>query len=323
MERTTLGRTGLRVSVAGLGCGGSSSIGMGTGKSRKESVAVVRTALDLGINLIDTAARYGTEEIVGEAIAAVPRDSFFISTKARAHEDNAEDPLPPADLVDSLEASLRRLGTDTIDVFHVHGVLPQHYDYVRENVVPLLIAEKDKGKIRHLGITEFGSMDPRQGMLSRAVEDDCWEVMMVAFHMMNQKPRQRVFAHTLRQGIGTLIMFAVRRIFSRPERLREAISELVADGRVPERLAAGDDPLGFLVRSGGADSVIDAAYRFARHEPGADVVLTGTGDIDHLRANVASILRPPLPAEDLETLETLFGDLEGVGLDRPTPAAPN
>ena len=86
MERTTLGRTGLQVSVAGLGCG-SSSIGMG--KSRKESIAVVRTALDLGVNLIDTAARYGTEKIVGEAIAAVPRDSFFISTKARAHEDRA------------------------------------------------------------------------------------------------------------------------------------------------------------------------------------------------------------------------------------------
>ena len=87
MERTTLGRTGLQVSVAGLGCDGSSSIGMG--KSRKESIAVVRTALDLGVNLIDTAARYGTEEIVGEAIAAVPRNSFFISAKARAHEDRA------------------------------------------------------------------------------------------------------------------------------------------------------------------------------------------------------------------------------------------
>lgn len=85
-ERTTLGQTGLQASVAGLGCD-SSSIGMG--KNRKEPIAVVRTALDLGVNLIDTAARYGTEETVGEAISTVLRDSFLISTKARAHEDRA------------------------------------------------------------------------------------------------------------------------------------------------------------------------------------------------------------------------------------------
>jgi aryl-alcohol dehydrogenase-like predicted oxidoreductase len=319
MEQTTLGRTGLRVGVAGLGCGGSSSIGMGTGKTKSESVTLVRTALDLGINLIDTAARYGTEEIVGEAIAAVPRDSLVISTKARAHEDGAEDPLPPAALTESLDASLGRLGTDHVDVLHVHGVLPAHYDHVREAVVPALLAEKDKGKFRHLGITEFASIDTSQSMLVRAVEDDCWDVIMVAFHMMHQKPRQRLFTHTRRLGIGTLNMFAVRDIFSKPERLLGAMRGLAADGRVPERLAASDDPLGFLVHDGGAESVIDAAYRFARHEPGIDVILTGTGDVAHLRANVASILKPPLPADDLATLRELFGDLEGVGLDPPKP----
>jgi len=182
-------------------------------------------------------------------------------------------------------------------VFHVHGVLPQYYEHVREAVVPALLAEKDKGKFRHMGITEYASVDTGQTMLARAVEDDCWDVIMVAFHMMNQKPSER--------------------IFSNPERLREAMRELAADGRVAERFAASDDPLGFLVHDGGATSVIDAAYRFARHAPGVDVVLTGTGDVDHLRANVVSILKPPLPAEDLATLRELFGDLEGVGLDPP------
>ena len=320
MEQTTLGRTGLRVGVAGLGCGGSSRLGMRTDKNRAQSVTVLRTALDLGVNLIDTAAAYGTEEIVGEGIAAVPRESVIISTKARMHSDVDETPFSPTALVDSLEASLGRLGTDYIDVFHVHGVLPQHYEHVRENVVPLLLAEKAKGKFRHLGITEIASMDDCQDMLSRAVKDDCWEVMMVAFHMMHQKPRERVFAHTQRQNIGTLLMFAVRHIFSRPERLREAMRELAADGQVPDRLANSDDPLAFLVHAGGAESVIDAAYRYARHEPGVDVVLTGTGDVDHLRTNVASILRPPLPMADLKTLEKLFGSLEGIGLDRPLPA---
>ena len=68
---------------------------------------------------------------------------------------------------------------------------------------------------------------------------------------------------------------------------------------------------------GGAESVIDAAYRFARHEPGADVILFGTGSIDHLLTNIASILRPPLPSHTVEMLAKLFGNLEGVGLDLP------
>ena len=75
--------------------------------------------------------------------------------------------------------------------------------------------------------------------------------------------------------------------------------------------------LAFLVHEGGAESVIDAAYRFVRHEPGIDVVLFGTSSVEHLKANVASILGPPLPVEDVARLYTLFGHLTGVGLDLP------
>src|SRR6202035_5580928 len=89
------------------------------------------------------------------------------------------------------------------------------------------------------------------------------------------------------------------------------------DGIVSRELANDPDPLGFLVHEGGASSVIDAAYRFVRHEPGVDVVLFGTGDPEHLRSNIASILKPPLPAADREKLAALFGHLVGVGLDAP------
>src|SRR5262245_44802435 len=82
MEYVTLGRTGLRVSVAGLGCGGFSRLGLGTGKSQDDAVRIVRQAMDLGVNLLDTAAAYGTEAIVGEAVGSVPRDSVVIATKA-------------------------------------------------------------------------------------------------------------------------------------------------------------------------------------------------------------------------------------------------
>ena len=77
------------------------------------------------------------------------------------------------------------------------------------------------------------------------------------------------------------------------------------------------NPLGFLIHKDGANTITEAAYRFVRHEPGVDVVLFGTGDRDHLRANIASLLAPPLPLADRQTLTKLFGHLVGVGLDPP------
>jgi hypothetical protein len=112
-------------------------------------------------------------------------------------------------------------------------------------------------------------------------------------------------------------MFAVRNIFSKPGLLESTIAELSANGELPKTLAEMTNPLGFLLHAGGAQSLTDAAYRFARHEPGIDVVLFGTGNIDHLKANIESILRPPLPAVDVQKLYALFGRLIGVGLDLP------
>jgi aryl-alcohol dehydrogenase-like predicted oxidoreductase len=91
--------------------------------------------------------------------------------------------------------------------------------------------------------------------------------------------------------------------------------EAAAKGLVEKWLGETDEPLGFLIHEGGAENITEAAYRFARHEPGVDVVLFGTGDAAHLRSNVASLLKPPLPDADRKKLATLFGHLTGIGLD--------
>src|SRR6185312_14250826 len=111
-----------------------------------------------------------------------------------------------------------------------------------------------------------------------------------------------VFPATRQKGIGTLLMFAVRSIFADPPRVAREMKELAAKGLVEKWLGETDDPLGFLVHEGGAGSMIEAAYRFARHEPGVDVVLFGTGDAGHLRKNVEALLKPPLPEADRERL---------------------
>ena len=105
-------------------------------------------------------------------------------------------------------------------------------------------------------------------MLLRAVPDGMWDVAMVAFHLMSQNTREAVFPATLQHRVGTLLMFAVRSIFARADRVAEAMKELAAQGKVPQSLADDPDPLGFLIHPGGATSLTDAAYRYVRHEPG-------------------------------------------------------
>jgi aryl-alcohol dehydrogenase-like predicted oxidoreductase len=318
MEYVTLGRTGLSVSVAGLGCGGFSRLGLGTGKSEAEAVGLVHQAFDLGVNLFDTAAVYGTEAVLGQALKSLPRDRVVVASKAWIPRSAGRAAAEYA--VKSLDNSLRLLGLDCIDIFELHGVAPGAYDRARNTIAPALLKEQEKGKIRHLGVTETGSSDAAHAMLQRAVEDDIWDVVMLGFHMMHQNARETVFPHTIANRVGTLLMFVVRNIFSKPERLKAALRELTAAKQLPRWLADAPNPLGFLIHAadGGAATLTEAAYRFVRHEPGVDVVLFGTGEPEHLRANIAAILKPPLPETDRRMLTKMFGHLVGVGLDPPT-----
>ena len=138
MQYTTLGKTGLKVSVAGLGCGGNSRIGLGTGLSEAQSVALVREALDLGVNFLDTANAYETEGVVGKAIKGRPRDSVVISTKSHATS------APP--VLANLDNSLRQLDTDYVDIFHLHGLGPAAYDKAMAEIVPGPAAREGEGQ---------------------------------------------------------------------------------------------------------------------------------------------------------------------------------
>ena len=320
MEYVTLGRTGLRASVAGLGCGGFSQLGLAQGKTEDDAIAIIRQAVDLGVNLFDTAAAYGTEAVLGRAIKSMRRDEVVITTKAPFSFSNPHS--TPEGIVTSLDKSLRQLDTSYVDVYQLHGVPPNAYEHALNELAPVLLREKEKGKLRYLGITETAPHDPEHQTLHRAAQDGVWDVVMVGFHMMHQNARERVFPLTRANRVGTLLMFVVRNIFSRPELLRTTIRNLVAAGELPQWLTEGPDPLEFLLHESGASTIPDAAYRFVRHEPGVDVVLFGTGDPEHLRTNIASLLKPPLPKPDRERLAALFGHLVGVGLDAPHLSRP-
>jgi aryl-alcohol dehydrogenase-like predicted oxidoreductase len=307
METVVLGRTGLEVSVAGLGCGGHSRLGQATGATEEQSVQLVRRALDLGITYIDTARAYGTEEIVGRALAG-RRDTVVLSTKA--HPETRDGPLSAGALRESVQLSLRRLGTEYIDVFHLHGVSEPGYTHSVEVLFPELERLRDEGVVRYIALSERFGNDPAHAMLERALVDNCWDVVMVGLNLLNPSARTQVLPLTREKNIGVEVMFAVRRALSQPDELRRVVHLLVEEGRVGAEDVDVEDPLAFLVHENGARSVVEAAYRFARHEPGCHVVLTGTGNPSHLEENVASINGAPLPSEDVERLRRLFGHLD-------------
>lgn len=306
MEYVRLGRTGLEASVAGLGCGGHSRLGKRYGASDAEAEQVVRAALDLGINFIDTARAYRTESIVGNAIKG-RRDDVIISTKSQI-----VDGAGAKGLRQSLEKSLVRLGTDYVDIFHVHGLRPNQYDYCLDELLPEMRRMQDEGKIRFIGATELFGGDTRHEMLASALPDNHFDVIMVGFNLLNPSARAQVFKQTLAHDVGTLVMFAVRRALSRQDTLKELIDELIAKGELTSTQVDADDPLGFVTRHGEVHDLVQAAYRFCRHEPGAHVTLTGTGNVEHLEENVRSILAPPLPREVMEGLTERFGHIDSV-----------
>ncbi len=307
MDYITFGRTGLNVSVMGLGCGGPSRIGQSTDKSDAESVAIIRTALDAGVNFLDTAEAYNTETLVGRAIQNIDRSNVVISTKKSYRKE-----ISPQLVREGVETSLHNLQTDYIDIYNLHGVNPEHYPMLRDEILPTFFDLRDEGKIRFIGVSEMFNEDKNHQMMVDSLPDDVWDVAMIGFNMLHQTAREHVFPKTIEQNVAIQIMFAVRRALSQPDKLREAMQQLVDAGQVDPSEFNANDPLGFVLAESDATSIVDAAYRFCRYEPGVHVVLSGTGNPDHLQANIDSLCKPPLPDAVVAKLRHIFRNASAV-----------
>jgi aryl-alcohol dehydrogenase-like predicted oxidoreductase len=314
MEYRRFGRTGLEVSVMGLGTGGPSQLGQGSGVPEAEAARLVRRALDLGLNLIDTAADYReSEAILGRALRGVPRERYVLCTKFspvrdrhRRRPGEAPSLKSAAALAESLERSLRRLQTDAVDLFQLHGVPPEWYERVRDRFVPAARRLREQGKFRFLGLTETFATDDRHETLARGLADDLYDAMMVGYNLLTPLPEEHVLPEARRRDVGVLVMCAVRRAIARPERLAQLVADLKARGELPADALPDEGPLDWLVHDG-VPSVPAAAYKFAAGFPGVSCVLTGTADVRHLEDNVAAVLGAPLPAADRQRLVALFG----------------
>ena len=154
--RRTLGENGPEVSAIGLGCMGM-SYGYGPAHDKAEMIDLIRSAFDQGVTFFDTAQAYGpwaNEELVGEALESI-RDQVVIATKFGIYYENGEQTLDsrPEQITETVEGSLMRLRTDTIDLLYQHRVGP---NVPIEDVAGTVKELIDDGKVRHFGMSEAG-----------------------------------------------------------------------------------------------------------------------------------------------------------------------
>ena len=310
MEYRRLGRTGFEVSLLSLGSGGARVLGQALGYSQDQQTALVRRALDLGVNLIDTSSQYGdSEAILGRALEGVPRDSYFLTTKWLALEDGKLVP-DPALLTSGVEESLSRLRTDYVDVMMFHGPMPDEYPDIVSKVYPAMDSLREQGKVRSVGISTRFAMDPAQvtGELALERNPDLFDVVMLKYGILNQHAAARMLPLAIEHDVGVMNMAAIREKLPDPVLLEQLIRDWKAAGHVPADALPDEDPLGWLLH-GDLDSIVSAGYKFGADHPAIATVITGTASIGHLEANAAALETPRLPTADTKRLKDLFGHI--------------
>ena len=219
-QHRTLGRTGWQ----------ASDIGMGTNRLRES--AVVRYALDKGVNLIDTAEGYQrgeTERVIGEALQHVDRSSVFIHDRMRISDDDTEETI-----VGRVRASLERLQTDHIDAYGIHG--PPTIEALSHPGYHAAIATlKAEGRVRHAALSYHGPRndeeDSMADVLTAAAEDGRFDVMLLVCNFMNHEDSDRILAACKANNVGSTAMKTSPGVLSfepvDPDNLTEAQEQMI------------------------------------------------------------------------------------------------
>ncbi len=331
MEMRDFGRTGMRTSVLGFGCGAVGGL-MVRGSSADQENAVGQ-ALDAGINYFDTAVQYGdglSETHLGRVLAKLKPSGVFVGTKVRI--PSALFGGIAAEVTRSMDASLGRLGMDHVDIFHLHNPITVNgggeslsADQVLNEVAPAFEALRAAGKIRFLGITAIGDTEA----VLKVLDSGKFQSAQVSYNMLNPSAAQplpagypaqdygRMFDHTVAAGVGVvgIRVLAGGALTGSAERHPtaspppEPIGSAMSYGTDLQRAQR----LMPLVTEGFAGSLAEAATRFAITHPAMGSILVGMATVEEFEASLAAVLKGPLSVEALARMAALSQGFVGEG----------
>jgi L-galactose dehydrogenase len=282
----TLGKTGLPVSILSYGASPLGSVFRAIDEAA--GIRTVRTAVDGGVNLIDCSPYYGltrAETVLGRALREIPRDHYYLATKAGRYGD-AEFDFSPARLTFSVEESLRRLGVDHIDILQLHDIEFGDLDRIIEHSLPVLARLKEQGKISWYGVTGLPLKIFRDVLARHPVDT----ILSYCRYTLNDTSLGTLLPSLAESRVGVINASATGMgLFN------SAGPPDWHPAPVPIRRAAAD--VVALCRERDV-SATDLALQFALANPGIHTTLVGTAS----PANMAANLRCVGTAPDAELL---------------------
>jgi aryl-alcohol dehydrogenase-like predicted oxidoreductase len=322
MEMRTFGRTGLKISIFGFGCGAVGGL-MVRGAPADQERAVAR-AVEAGVNYFDTAAMYGngeSERNLGRVLAKL-KPNVVVGTKVRI--PSADFGRIEAAVVESLEASLKRMGRDSVDIFHLHNAITTDgrdesiaAKTVLDVVVPAFEKLRHQGKARFLGITAVGDT----AALHQVIDARVFDSAQVSYNMLNPSagdalpsgyPAQdygRMFDHTQAAGVGVVGIRVLAGGALSGEATRHPIASPPPD---PIGSAHSYDAdlqrarrLSPLVQQGHAGGLPEAAVRYAITHPAMGTILVGMATPAEFEQALAAVNKGPLSKAALDNLATI------------------
>jgi aryl-alcohol dehydrogenase-like predicted oxidoreductase len=321
MEKRKFGRTDLDISVLTYGCGAVGGL-MTKGAPADQERAVAR-ALEAGVNHFDTAPSYGdgaSEQNTGRVLAKLKPD-IILSTKVRVPNER---PDIGAAIAASLEASLKRLQRDHVDVFQLHNPIAERanggtmsVDEVLGDVVPALNRAREQGKTRFIGFTAIGET----AALHRVIASGAFDTAQVPYNALNPSPGEtvasgypaqdygRILDRAAEVGVGTIgIRVLAGGALSGSEArnpIGAAVVEPIGSGRDYAVDAARARRFEPMVREGHAGSLTEMAMRFAIANGKLSTTEIGLANMDELEAALRAIALGPLSPEALARLRQL------------------
>jgi aryl-alcohol dehydrogenase-like predicted oxidoreductase len=308
MKYKTLGKTGLRVSAVGLGT--MVHAGHFGPMKDSESLSAIETALDLGVNFIDTSDAYGagySETLLGNALKG-KRDKIIIATKGgnvMVGPNRGKRIFEPDYIGRVMDESLQRLQTDYIDLYQLHN--PTVDVIERGEVWQVLEQAKQAGKIRHYGVS-INTME--EGMA--AVKNGRAETVQVEYNLLTQAPAEQIFPLAQQANVGVIARIPLKRGIL-TGKLTQADEARFQGEDVRARSFKGESfakelakaaQLRFLVH-GPVETLTQAAIAFCIAHPAVSVVIPGARNADQMREN-ASGADVEIPADDLKKIANLW-----------------